>query len=163
MPTNFLYTTPGSSAGYIPATGPVTIISSELTSLASSGTATSAATYTSTGSFSQAIWSDVFVHWGGSITPTPGGYISGWFTRSPDGGGSFETTGSAIPMPRSPDFIIPLSTTGYVSSGVAFASGIVRMPFSPCKIFIQNNSGSTFPSSATAYTYIGLGPDAIQY
>jgi hypothetical protein len=163
MPTNFLYTIPGSSAGYIPASGPITIISSELTSLVSSGTTTSAATYTSTGTFSQAIWADVFIKWGGGITPTTGGYISGWFVRSPDGGGSFELTGSAIPMARAPDFTIPLSTQAYANTNVAFASGIVRMPFSPCKIFIQNNTGATFPSSATAYTVIGLGPDAVQY
>ena len=162
MPTNFLQATPGTSAGYL-GSGPVTIISSELTGLVNGATVTSAATYTSTGSFSQALWSDIFVHWGGSITPSVGGYVAGWFLRSPDGGGSFETTAATLALPRSPDFIIPLSTLAYASSGVAFGSGIARLPFSPCKIYIQNNSGATFPSSASAYTYIGLGPDAVQY
>ena len=161
MPTNFLQAVPTSSAGWI--SNFVTLISSELVSLASSGTAISAATFTSTGNFSQALWADIFLHLGGSITPSAGAYVAGWFMRSPDGGGSFETSTTALPLPRSPDFIIPLSTLAYASSGVAFASGIARLPFSPCKVYIQNNTGATLPSSASAYTYIGLGPDAVQY
>ena len=160
MPTNFLYTIPGSSAGYIPASGPITIISSELTSLVSSGTTTSAATYTSTGTFSQAIWADVFIKWGGGITPTTGGYISGWFTRSPDGGGSFELTGSAIPMARAPDFIIPLLASAYAANNIAQASGIVRLPWWSFKVFTVNHSGATLPATGNL---IKLGPVAIQY
>ena len=162
MPTNFLEATPGTSAGYL-GSGPVTIISSELTGLVNGATATSAATYVNAANFSQALWADIFIRWGGAITPSAGGYVAGWFSRSPDGGGSFELTAATLSMPRSPDFIIPVSTTAYANTNVTFASGIVRLPFGPCRIYVQNNTGATFPSSASAYTYIGLGPDAVQY
>jgi hypothetical protein len=161
MATNFLEATAGSTIGYFSAV--TTIISSELVSLASSGTVTSGSVFTSSASFGQAIWGEVFVKWGGAITPTLGGFISGWFLRSPDGGTTFEVTPTSIPLGRSPDFIVSLSTIAYANTNIAYASGIVRMPWSPSKIFVQNNTGATLPSSATAYTIIGLGPVAVQY
>jgi len=162
MATNFLEATGGSTAGYFSSV--TTLISSELVSLGSSSLVTSASVFTSSGSFGQAIWGEVAVVWGGAITPTVGGFIAGWFSRSLDGGTTFETLGgTALSAARPPDFIIPLSTIAYANTNVTYASGIVKMPWSPCKILIQNNAGATLPSSATAYTAIKLGPVAVQY
>jgi len=162
MATNFLEATGGSTAGYFSSV--TTLISSELVSLASSLTTTSGSVFTSSGSFGQAIWGEVYIKWGGSVTPVVGGNISGWFLRTPDGGTTFETApSSALSLARSPDFIIPLSTLAYASGNICYAGGLIKMPWSPSKIFIQNNVGATLPSSATAYTVIGLGPVAVQY
>jgi hypothetical protein len=162
MATNFLEATGGSTTGYFSAV--TTVMSSEIVSLGSSLTATSASIFTSSASFGQAIWADVLVHWGGTIAPTAGGFISGWFLRSPDGGTTFETVpSSAVGLARPADFIIPLSTISYASSNVAYGSGIVKMPWSPFKVQLQNSAGATFPSSASAYTLIQLGPVAVQY
>lgn len=162
MVTNFLEATGGSTAGYFSAV--TTIISSELVSLTTGNTVTSGSVFTSSGNFGQAIWGEVLIQFGGSITPTAGGYIAGWFSRSPDGGTTFETfASSAAAGARPPDFIIPLSTIAYANTNVTYASGIVKMPWSPCKIFVQNQSGATLPSSTTAYTTIKLGPVAVQY
>ena len=158
----FLQATGGSTAGYFATV--TTLISSELVSLGSSLTATSASVFTSSASFGQAIWAEALVEWGGAITPAVGGFISGWFLRSPDGGTTFETApSSALGVARAPDFVIPLSTLAYASSGVAYASGIVKMPWSPVKLFVQNNAGAAFPSSASKYTIIQVGPVAVQY
>jgi len=162
MATNFLEATGGSTAGYFSSV--TTLISSELVSLGSSSLATSANVFTSSGSFGQAIYGEVGVVWGGSITPTVGSYISGWFLRSFDGGSTYETLGgTALGAARPPDFTIALSTIAYANGNVTYASGIVKMPWSPVKVLIQNNAGATFPSSATAYTAIKLGPVAVQY
>jgi hypothetical protein len=163
MATNFLQATGASTAGYF---SPVTtIVSSEITSLGSSLTATSASIFTSSGSFGQAIWADVaFVTGGAGFTPAVGGFISGWFLRSLDGGTTFETVpSSAAAPPRPPDFTIPLSTIAYANANVVYGSGLVKMPWSPCKIQVQNNAGATLPSSATSYNLIRVGPVAVQY
>jgi len=162
MATNFLEATGGSTAGYFSSV--TTLISSELVSLASSAVVTGGTVFTSSGSFGQAIWAEVAIVWGGAITPAAGGYIAGWFSRSLDGGTTYETLGgTALGAARAPDFTIPLSTIAYANTNVTYASGIVRMPWSPCKVFVQNNAGATLPSSATAYTAIKLGPVAVQY
>lgn len=162
MATNFLEATGGSTAGYFSTV--TTLVSSELVSLGSSLTATSASVFTSSGSFGQAIYGEVYVKWGGAITPTVGAFLSGWFLRSADGGTVFETApSSALGMARSPDFIVPLSTLAYASSNVCYATGLVKMPWSPVKVFVQNSAGATLPSSASAYTVIGLAPVAVQY
>jgi len=162
MATNFLEATGGSTAGYFSAV--TTLMSTEIVSLGSSLTAKGTTTFTSSGSFGQAIWGEVAVIWGGSITPVAGGYIAGWFLRSPDGGTTFETTpSSATPPARSPDFTIPLSTIAYANGNVVYGNGLVKMPWSPVQIEVQNNAGTAFPSSGTAYTSIKLGPVAVQY
>jgi len=159
--TNFLQATGGSTTGYFVSA--VTLISTEIVSLASSGTATSATIYTSSASFGQAIWGEAWVYWGGAITPAAGGFISCWFIRSGDGGTNFEVTPTSAPLARSPDFTIPLSTIAYASSNEGYATGIVKMPWAPSKLFVQNNAGTAFPSSATQYSKIVLGPVAVQY
>lgn len=165
MATNFLEATGASTAGYFSAV--TTLISSEMVALGSSLTAVSATTFTSSGSFGQAIWGEVELTLATSSSAVfaSGAFVSGWFMRSIDGGTIFESTvsSSAIGLPRSPDFIIPLSSIAYNSSSVVYGSGVVKMPWSPCKVFIQNNLGLTFPASTNGYPLIKLGPVAVQY
>ncbi|SRR6266478_8582051 len=163
MATNFLEATGGSTAGYFSAV--TTLMSSEFVSLGSSLTAVSASTFTSSGSFGQAIWGEVAVTLAASGTPTAGAFISGWFMRSLDGGTTFEsTTGSSgLGLPRPPDFIVPYSTLAYASSAVVFASGIVKMPWSPVKLCIFNGIGITLPASTNGYSTVKIGPVAVQY
>jgi len=169
MATNFLQATGASTAGYFSAV--TTLISSELVALGtSSGTAStalSASTFTSSGSFGQAIWGEVELTLGTSSSAAfgTGAFVSGWFSRSIDGGTIFESTSNSsnAGFPRPPDFVIPLTSFAYNSSSVIYASGLVKMPWSPCKVFIQNNTGLTFPASTNGYALIKLGPVAVQY
>lgn len=162
MATNFLEATNNSTIGYFSAV--TTVISSEIVSLGSSLTATSGSIFTSSGNFGQSIWAEAYVKWGGAITPVAGGYLAGWFLRSPDGGTTFETaTSSALSMARQADFVIPLSTIAYAANNVCYASGLIKMPWSPVKIFLQNGAGATLPASTTQYTVVALGPVAVQY
>lgn len=165
MATNFLEATGASTAGYFSAV--TTLISSELVALGSSLTAVSASTFTSSGSFGQAIWGEVALTLATSSSAAfgSGAFVSGWFMRSVDGGTIFESTGnsSAAGLPRPPDFIIPLSSFAYNSSSVIYGSGLVKMPWSPNKVFIQNSLGLTFPASTNGYPLIKLGPVAVQY
>lgn len=165
MATNFLEATGGSTAGYFSAV--TTLISSEMVALGSGLTAISATTFTSSGSFGQAIWGEVELTLATSSSAAfgSGAFVGGWFLRSIDGGTIFESTSNSsnAGLPRPPDFIIPLTSFAYNSSSVVFASGIVKMPWSPCKVFIQNNAGLTFPASTNGYPLIKLGPVAVQY
>lgn len=163
MATNFLEATGGSTAGYFSAV--TTLISSELVSLATGTTALSASVFTSSASFGQAIWGEAVFYTGSAISPTAGGYLAAWWARSIDGGTTFEsTTGSSgLGFARVPDFIVPFSTVAYLSSNQVFASGIVKMPWSPAKLYVQNNSGITLATSSNAYSTIKLGPVAVQY
>lgn len=164
MATNFLEATGGSSVGYFSTL--VTLSSTELVSLGSSVTIAGTTVFTSSASFGQAVWGEVSIKFGGAITPATGGFISGWFVKSPDGGTTFETppaSAGSLGLARPPDFVIPLSSFAYANTNIAFASGLVKMPWSPNKVYIQNNAGAALPSSATAYTSIFLGPVAIQY
>lgn len=160
MATNFLEATGGSSVGFITAV--VTLVSSELVSLASSGTVTSATVFTQS-SFGQAVWADAWLYAGGAVTPTAGGYIACWWLKSFDGGTTFEKTVASTPLPRAPDFIIPAFVSAYASSDTSFASGTVKMPWPTAKLLVQNNLGVALPSSAAQYSKIALGPAAIQY
>lgn len=163
MATNFLEATGGSTVGYFSAL--TTVMSSEMAAIASSAVATSASIFTSSASFGQAIWADVTIRLLSSVTFTPaaGANIAGWFLRSPDGGTTFELMQTALGLARPPDFIIPASTIAYASSTVLFASGIVKMPWSPVKVGIQNNLGITFVSSGNGYSTLSVGPVAVQY
>lgn len=102
---------------------------------------------------------------GGSFTPTTGGYLAGWFLRSPDGGTTFEatTTSSATqpPVQRSPDFIIPLFPAAYASGTVSWAQGAeVPLPWESFKVALWNMSGVALPVSGNV---VKLGPVALQY
>lgn len=164
MATNFLEATGGSTTGFFSSI--VTLASTELVSLGSSVTIAGTTVFTSSGNFGQAIYGEVAIKMGGAVTPAVGALISGWFIRTMDGGTAFETppaTGGSIGPARPPDFIIPLSTFAYANTNIAYASGLVKMPWSPVKVYIQNNAGVALPSSATAYTSIFLAPVAVQY
>lgn len=163
MATNFLEATGASTAGFFSAV--TTLISSELVSLANLATAVSASTFTSSGNFGQAIWGDAVFFTGSAISPTAGGFLAAWWLKSIDGGTTFEsTTGSSnLGLARSPDFVIPFSTVAYGSSNQMFAAGLVKMPWPPAKLVVQNNSGITLATSSNAYSTIKLGPVAVQY
>jgi hypothetical protein len=163
MATNFLEATGGSTAGYFSAV--TTLMSSEMTGVTTGSVATSASVFTSSGSFGQSIWGEVYIRFLSSATFTPlvGGNIAGWFLRSPDGGTTFELMATSLGLPRPPDFIIPASTIAYASSAVLAASGIVKMPWSPVKVGIQNNLGITFVASGSGYSTLSIGPVAVQY
>lgn len=162
MATNFLQATGASTTGFF--NGTTVLISSELVALASSGTATSVSVYTSSASFGQAIWGDAWVYATSAITPASGGFLSCWWLKSKDGGTTFEKTTASLPLARSPDFIIPMSSVAYASSDVSFSGGIVKMPWPAAKLFVQNNTGVTFfASNSASYPQIGIGPVAVQY
>ena len=97
------------------------------------------------------------------MTPVSGGYISGWFLRSPNGGATFETTilGNQ-PLPRAPDFYIPLYAAAYASGNISWCyGGFVKLPWETYQVYVQNNAGSgvAIPTSST----IGVGGVTIQY
>lgn len=163
MATNFLEATGGSTTGFFSAL--TTLMSSEMTGVTNTSVATSATTFTSSGSFGQAIWGEVYLRILSSavFTPTAGAFISGWFLRSPDGGTTFELMQTALGLARPPDFVIAASTIAYASSSIFAASGIVKMPWSPAKVGIQNNLGITFVASGNGYSTLSLAPVAVQY
>ena len=115
----------------------------------------------------QAIQGDIWFEFGGAFTPAAGGFLSGWFLPTFDGGTTFETTGiatasSTVPaISRSPDFIIPLDNAAYAAGNIRYCQGRFIAPIPPTgfKTLIQNNSGVTMPSTWAVF----LAPWAIQY
>lgn len=154
--TDFLYN-PGTN-GF--TSTPYNLLSSELNSLANNTIVTSSVGGTS-GVFSQtntgnAMLGAIYFVAGGAFTPTQGGYLLGWFSRSPDGGTNFEKSLAAVGLARSPDFIIPLQVTAYATSDIAWCQDPeVRLPFESNKIILLNASGVTLPASGNL---IKLGP-----
>lgn len=168
MATNFLQATGASTTGFFSAV--TTLISSELTSLGTStgtggSTAVSASVYTSSASFGQALWGEAVFYTGSAISPLAGGFLSGWWLKSIDGGTTFESTvgSSNVGLARPPDFVIPFSTVAYGSSNQMFATGIVKMPWPAAKLYVQNSAGVALASSSNAYSTIKIGPVAVQY
>lgn len=167
--TDFLQE-PGTS-GFIVT--PVNLMTTELNSLASGGAATSSVAGSS-GVLNQthianAIYGSIWFTAGGSLTPTAGGFIAGWFLPSTDGGTTFEgliaTASTTVSrLPRAPDFTIPM----YEGGGTATASGTIKMaqgrrillPNESFKIVIQNLSGVSLPASGNIIT---CGPAAIKF
>lgn len=92
---------------------------------------------------------------GSSFTPASGGNLSGWFLNSNDGGTTYEASpGTAIPMPRAPDFIIPISTAGATNAAIYYANGpIVPLPYGTFKVVVQNNFGVTMGTSTYLLAY----------
>lgn len=160
MPTNF-QEAPGSS-GFI--TSPFSLMTTELNTLGSTDTATSSVGGSS-GVFSQSntangIWGQIYFTSGGAFTPTGSPYFAGWFLFSPDGGSTFEITASNTALPRSPDFYVPLRTTAYASGNKVPASNVTRLPWWSFKVYLQNNSGVSLPSSGNI---LSVGPVGIQW
>jgi hypothetical protein len=167
MPTNFLDA--AGTNGLIQSA--FTLMSTELNSLTSGGAATSSVNGSSgvftQSSYSNAIWAPVWFQAGGSFSPTAGGALVGWFLLSPDGGSTFEaaisTPSTTVPaLPRSPDFIIPLDSSGtYSSSTIKWCAGrFVKAPWESHKVLIQNLSGTTLPASGNLIKAAGV---AVQY
>jgi hypothetical protein len=158
MATNFLEYSGGTN-GFL--TTPTSILTTELNTLSNGNSATqSVAGNFSQASFGSGIWGIADFVSGGAFTPTAGGFISGWFLFSPDGGTTFEKTTSNLDMPRPPDFTIPLTTAAYASSDVAQGSGVIRMPWWTWKAFVVNHSGAALPASGNI---IKLASVAVQY
>lgn len=163
--TDFLLD-PGTS-GFIIT--PFNLQTTELNSLASGSAATSSAggggangKYSQT-DFANAIETEVWFISGGSITPTAGACISGWWLKSTDGGTTFEsllsTPSTTVPaLPRGPDFIIPLAAAA--GTPTSFGSTPFRAPYTSCKVEVQNFTGVALASSGNK---ILAGPVAWHY
>ena len=166
MATDFLYA--AGTHGFIAT--PFDLLSTELNSIGANGGAVVSSVGGSSGVFSQtntvqALSGAVWFASGGAFTPTAGGYLAGWFLRSPDGGTTFEATTTAsatqAPVARSPDFVIPLFPVAYASGQVAWAQGgEIALPPESFKVVLWNMSGATIPSSGNT---LALGPIAVQY
>lgn len=158
MATNFLEYSGGTN-GFL--TTPTSILTTELNALVNGNSASqSVAGNFNQASFGSGVWGVANFVSGGTFTATAGGYLSGWFLYSPDGGTTFEKTTANLDLPRPADFTIPLTTASYASSDVVQASGISRMPWWTWKTFIVNHSGSSLPASGNI---LKLASVAIQY
>jgi hypothetical protein len=165
--SNFLEN-PGTN-GFIAT--PYNLLSTELNTLASGACAVSSVGGTS-GVFSQtntasAPWMSIYFTAGGAVTPVTGQLLEGWFLRSPDGGTTFETVTATCsttvpPLPRAPDFIIPLSAAAYASGNIAWANNgsLVPAPFESNKVELWNTGTAALPASGNL---IKAGPVVIQY
>lgn len=140
----------------------ITVMSTELNSLASGSVTVSSVGGTS-GVFTnantqQVIWSPMVL----TLSTTAGAFQTGgnlscWFLQSLDGV-TFENNAAA--PPRAPDAVFPLPATTLSSTTMFLAQGLVRVPALKFKILCQNNSGQSF--NATGNT-IALAPTAVQY
>jgi hypothetical protein len=168
MPTNFLEA--AGTSGFITAV--LNLLSTEagFGSLVNGGAVTSSVGGTA-GVFSQSnigngIWGSLWFTSGGAMTPVAGGFLAGWFLRSVDGGTTFEAavatpSATVSALPRSPDFIIPLSNAAYAANNVTWCSSVfVKLPWESFKVVLQNLSGVTLPASGNKIT---VGPVAVQY
>jgi len=159
MATNFLQA--AGSHGFIVT--PVTIMTTELNTLANGSCAASSVggtsgVFTQT-NFGQAIWAELEFIAGGAFTPTAGGFLALWWLFS-EAGSTFEKTVTATDQPRSPDAIIPLFASAYATNDIAKANGIIRLPAYDTKGYMANHSGVSLPGSGNI---IKVGPTATQY
>lgn len=113
----------------------------------------------------QGIQGDLWFQSGGAFTPAAGGFLSGWFLPSFDGGTTFETAistpSSTVPaLSRSPDFIVPLDNAAYAAGNIRYCQGrfVAPLPTVSFKTLLQNNSGV----SMAATWAIFLAPWALQ-
>jgi hypothetical protein len=164
MPTNFLWGAGTSNNGLL--TSAFSLMTTELNSIGSTDTAAStvggsSGVFTNSNT-AQAIWAELYFKFGAAVASalSGGANLAGWFLVSPDGGTTFETTASNAAQPRAPDFIIPFPATTIASGAVYKAQGLVRVSALEFKIFIQNNSGQSFPSSGNT---LQMAPVAVQY
>jgi hypothetical protein len=142
------------------STAPVTLMTTELNSLASGAAATSSVA----GPWSQTTFSNAgllsgFMTGTSTLTPTAGGCISCWWLRSNDGGTTFEslvsTPSTTVPaLGRVPDFIIPLYEGGAAlgTSWLKWAMTEFSYPWVSTKLVAQNMSGVTLPASGNVIT-----------
>ena len=162
MPTNFLDA--AGVNGFIAT--PFPLLSNELNALANNTSALSSVNGSSgvfsSANYAQAIWAQLYLTLGGSITCLAGDLIAGWFIMSPDGGSTFEITVSANDQPRTPDFRIPFTANAYTSGQIILVDGITRIPSWSHKIFVMSHiQGGALPAVNT--NIIKAAPFAIQY
>lgn len=165
--TDFLYDSSG-TGGYL--TSPISLLTTELNTLASGAAATSSVNGAS-GKFNQAslasgIWGSIYFTAGGAFTPTAGGNLAGWFLLSTDAGTTFEaliaTPSTTVPaLSRAPDFIIPLDAAAYATGNIRWCQGRrVLLPAESYKILLQNNAGAALPSSGNV---LSCGSIAVKF
>jgi hypothetical protein len=158
--TDFLWDPGTGNNGEIAST--LTLLSTELNSLAGSGAVIVSSVGGSSGVFTnsntgQAIWGEVFFNAGtaGGTCPV-GSNISLWFLTSTNGT-TFEPT-AAVPA-RSPDVIIPLPNT--TLNATYKAQGLVQLPALNFKVLAQNNCGAN--ALASSGNTITVAPMAVHY
>jgi hypothetical protein len=140
----------------------LTLMTSELNSLASGSIAASSVGGTS-GVFTnantgQVIWSPMVLTLGATAGAfQTGGNLSCWFLQSLDGL-TFESA-SAAP-PRAPDVVFPVPAAALSATATFLSEGLVRVPALKFRILCQNNSGQ--PLNAAGNTVV-LAPTAVQY
>lgn len=156
---NFL-TFPG-TAGFL--TTPFTLMSTEFVGLTSSGTVTSASAINQI-TTANGIYGYVYLTVGSAtFTSLAGGNLAGWWLNSVDGGTTFETAvSSVLSQPRSPDWIIPLSTVAVSASGI-YMSPLIRLPWATAKTYVQNNTGTTLGASGSQNPTIKCAPVAVSW
>lgn len=131
----------------------LTLFASDINSITSSGTAQSlvggSSGFFTSSMTAQAVWGHLFLTIGGSIATAvvSGGNIAGWWMPSPDSATTFETYVSGSPLPRAPDWIIPLSSTVINSGSVYKSAGITLLPPLQFRVQMQNNTGQTLGTS----------------
>lgn len=161
MSTDFLWAQ-GTNGLLIPS--PLTVLSTELNSLANAATALSSVGGSS-GVFSNTNTGQGMVGFAqlnlGAVASAlaAGACLSAWFLESLDGGSTFENTVSGAALARAPDIIIPLPATT-ITAGWKYNSQPIRIPAVPFMLWVQNNSGQTWASSSNT---LKLAPYAMQY
>lgn len=110
----------------------------------------------------QGMLGEIYFKFGGAVGSalSAGAAISGWFLVSPDGGTTFEATASGASQPRAPDFVIPLPATTISSGAYYKGGGPIMIPALEFKVFLQNNTGQSFPASGNI---LSVAPFAMQY
>jgi hypothetical protein len=148
---------------------PVTLLSTEIVSLAANGV-TQSSVGGSSGVFSnsntlQAVWATCLFQEGnpGIVAPGAGANIAIWFAVTFDGA-TFEalaaTSGSVA---RPPDAIFPLPAAATASPQLFNAAGgLVRLPPGKFKVYVANNTANTMGSGAVNGAYISCAPIAIE-
>jgi hypothetical protein len=156
----FLWEPGSSNNGLYAAT--LTLLSTELNSLASSSVIVSSVGGTS-GLFTnsnthQVVWARGVLTLGSTAGGiSTGGNLACWWLESVDGS-TFESATAA--PPRAPDVVFPLPAATLSGTNTFLSQGLVRAPALNFKVICQNNSGQTL--NATGNTVV-LAPEAVQY
>ena len=163
MTANFLWYPGTSNNGLLVSA--LTLMTTELNSLAS-GNSASSSVGGSSGVFTnsntaQGMVGEIYLTLGaiGSACAA-GANAAGWFLVSPDGGSTFENVVSNTALPRPPDFLVALPATTITAGWVYKGISPVMIPSLEFKVYLQNNSGQTWASTANT---IKLAPYAMQY
>lgn len=144
----------------------LTLMTTELNSLATAGVIVSSANGLSTnGVFNntltgQGIMGDVYLTIASAVTTvTAGAGLSGWFMVSPDAGTTYEQV--TLAPPRPPDFVIPVPIGLLVTPFVYKTVGVHKVPIPATyfKIVVQSNLGVSLPSSGNTLKLAVVGLD----